>query len=276
MAKKETGVATVASEETLMALRQEFPSDAGFTRALLPRLGMYSQDQIEGKGKLQKVTVEAGTFYTDKETDEVDAEKKKIWAKEELGTEIELTIIFQRKQLRYYDESTEEYTSSPIYDNDTEIVPLFLNKKEIARDTPVNLKKKYAYTDDDGKKKSRLQDNRVLYALYEGELYQMSLHGSSMYSFMAFQRKHLVPAILVSITSEAMEKGKIAWNKMIFDKVRDLSQSEAENVLATVKEIKEGIAAEKAYFANQDAGSEEEEEEAGSGKPGKARTINDF
>src|SRR3990167_9990097 len=160
-------ITTVISEQTLTELKAQFPTDTGFVRAILPRIGMRSQDVTEGKGKETKVVAEAGTFFIDEQTDE-EKDGKKIWAKEELGNSIEGTIIYQRKQLRYYDESTEEYTSSPIYDEDTEIVPLFCNKKEVDRGTPAELKAREKYqVVKDGKTKSKLEDNKILYMLYD-------------------------------------------------------------------------------------------------------------
>lgn len=255
--KKTTAVTTVASEEALAALRQDFPTEQGFQRTLLPRLGMVSQDQTEevknpktGKKEI-KIITEAGTFFIEKQTEEEDNDGKKIWEKTELGSEIEATIIFQRKQLRYYDETTETYTSSSVYDTEDEIIPLFCNKAEIARGTPAELKarEEYQFTKN-GKTKSSLEDNRILYVLYEGEIYQMNLRGSSMYAWMTYSRKVLVPAVLTAMNSEAKEKGDINWNQMTFNKVRDLNQSEVDTVLENVAEIKGAIAAEKAFYAS--------------------------
>lgn len=256
MSKKELSAKSFAvmvkpTEEVLLALRESFPVEQSFNRILLPRLGMFSQDQVEGKGKSMKVTAEAGTFYIERETEELNDEGKKIWAKEELGTEIEATIIFQRKQLSYYDESTELYTSSPIYDRDDEVIPLFCDKKEIARGTPKELKTIYQYVDKDGKTKSKLSDNRILYIIKDSELYQLNLHGSSMYSFMTFARKTQPNAYLIRFNSEPKEKGQISWNMMTFDVVRPLDNEECLNVLDKVRVIKDSIAMEKGYYAAQ-------------------------
>lgn len=256
MTKKETGVATVASEEQLAQLKSAFPAEQGFTRNLFPRLGMFSQDQTEGKGKAMKVVTEAGTFFLEHETEEIDPEtKKKIWQKDEIGTDAEVIIIFQRKQLRFYDESDESYTSSSVYDTDDEVIPLWKNKAEIARGTAEELKARPEYQyEKDGKVKSKLEDNRILYVLYNGELYQMNLRGSSMYSWMSYQRKVAPPTVLTHLSSEAKEKGTIAWNQMTFEAVRQLNNEEAGDVIAKVGEIKEGIAAEKEFFATQNSG----------------------
>lgn len=248
--KKETAIVNVASEESLALLRANFPAEQGFQRTFLPRLAMYSQDKTEGKGKAMTVVAEAGTFYTEKQTDEENDEGKKVWDKTEVGTEIEGIIIYQRKQLRHYDESTEQYTSSPVFDSNDDIIPLFCNKQEIARGTATELKARPEYQyEKDGKIKSKLEDNRILYVLYDGEVYQMNLRGSSMYSYMSYTKQLNPSTCLTRFSSEAKEKGTIAWNQMTFTKVRDLSQEEAEEVIGKQQEIMSGIMEEKRYFA---------------------------
>lgn len=235
--------------EVLKQLREAYPTEPGSMRIQLPRLGMVSQDKTEGKGKAMKVVQEAGTFFTERQTDEVDADTgKKVWVKDELGDKIEGVILFQRKQLRMYDESTEEFTSSPVYDTDDEIVPLWCNKKEIARDTPANLKALYKFVDKDGKEKSKLEDNRILYILYKDVIYQMNLRGSSMYSFMTYARKNIPNMVITKFSSEAKEKGTIAWNQMTFEVVSDFDADFAREVLKHVEIIRTSIAMEKAQF----------------------------
>lgn len=274
MATKGKEVMIPISEETLAMLRQEYPTEVGFNRTLLPRFGLISQDVIEGKGKNIKVVAEAGTFYVEKQGDEeeeieVDGKKvtRKKWNREELGTEAEGIVVYQRKQLKYYDESTEKYTSSPVYDTEDEVIPLFLDKKEIARGTPTELKAKYPGTNAAGKAVSLLEENRILYVLLgeESEIFQLNLRGSSMYSFLTYARKTLVPSVLTKFNSEAKEKGSIEWNMMTFEQVRPLTQVEAEQVLEKVGEIKNGITSEKAFYAAQDntkASSESDEDYA--------------
>ncbi len=263
-ATKSTAVVAAPSQAILEALRQETPAEQGFTRTLFPRLGMYSQDVVEGKGKNQTVVAEAGIFFTDKPTGEEvkndDGKMVKEFEKNEIGDSIEGIIIFNRKQLRHYDEKTETYTSSPVYDNDDEVVPLFRNKAEIARGTPAELKARPEYQfEKDGKTKSSLEDNRILYILYrepksdEAQIFEMNIRGSSMYSFMNYARKTLVPSVLTKFTSEAMEKGKIQWNKMIFEVSEQLDADNCTMVLEKVKEIKEAIMQEKQFFAAKNA-----------------------
>ena len=250
---KSKEVTTVASQEVINQLSGAYPVESGGLRIILPRISMKSQDETEGKGKAMKVVTEAGTFFVESETDEINEETgKKVWIKEDIGKSFEGIIIFKRKQLRYYDESNETYTSSPIYDNDTDIIPLFCNKKEIARGTPADLKAREEYAfEKDGKKKSKLEDNRVLYVLKDGELYQLSLRGSSMYSLMSYERSTNVPGVLTKFDSEAMENGKVCWNKMTFKVVRALNSDEAELATQEQKRIIAAVQIEKASYANK-------------------------
>ena len=61
------------------------------------------------------------------------------------------------------------------------------------------------------------------------------------------------PAYLTEMSSEPMQKGDIAWNKMTFTVVRPLTKKEMEDVISKGKEIKTGIAIQKASFASASA-----------------------
>lgn len=263
--KAGTSLMVPASDEALAKLRQDYPTELGFNRVLLPRLSMASQDVTEGKGKTMKVVTEAGTFFMEKQTDEVNEETgQKEWEKTELGTEVEGTILYQRKQLKFYDEGTEKYTSSPVYDNEDEVIPLFLDKKEVDRGTPKELKsrKMYAGVNAAGKAISKLEDNRILYVLVDDEIFQLNLRGSSMYSFLTWSRKILPPSVLTKFSSEAKEKGSIEWNMMTFEAVRPLTQEDVNGVLEKIAEIKTGIEQEKAYYAQVQGNTERAEGES--------------
>ncbi len=254
--KKSTAVAVV-DDKSMEALREFYPVETGYQTILLPRLSFVSQDKTEGKGKATKVITEAGTFFSEKqgenEVENAEGKLVKEWEKEELGSSIEGVILYNRKQLKYYDEDKEEFTSSPVFDTEDEVIPLWCNKKEVARGTPKELKAKYEYTDKEGKIKSRLEENRILYVLYNDEVHQLNLRGSSMYSFLTWSKKVMPPAYLTEMSSEPMEKGSISWNKMTFNIVRPLTKKEMENVIKMGKEIKTGIAIQKASFATQTA-----------------------
>lgn len=260
--KKTTALVSAPSTAILEALRNEFPVEQGYTQNQLPRIGMFSQDVTEGKGKAMKVVTEAGTFFIDRESEEPGKDGKKEWNKEEIGDSIEAIVVFQRRQLRHYNESTEEYTSSPVFDFAEDEVPLFLNKKEVARGTAAELKAlpQFQFTKD-GKTRSSLEDNKILYVLYEGELFQMNLRGSSMFSYKTYAKSVLPPAVLTKFTSEYCEKGDISWNKMLFEAVRDLNAKEVEEVMSHMAEIKESIKSQKEFFATQNSASDKAKKE---------------
>lgn len=248
-----TEIQTTLTAEQRALLGQLTPQEQGFTRIQLPRLGMYSQDKFEGKGKSAVLVKEAGMFYTELEQSSTDEEGKvtKEWVKTEIGTSMEGIVLYHRKQLSYYDNATEKYTSSPIYDSPEDVVPLFMDGKEVHRGTTAELKAKYAYTDpDDGKVKSKLEDMRVLYILKDGQAYQMTIRGSSMWAFSKYAKSVLVSAVLTRFNSEAKENGSIAWNQMTFDAVREITPEEANIVIDNLTKITTAIADEKAYFAS--------------------------
>jgi len=247
--KTTTALSTEVDAATLAILADSYPTEPSAQRIMLPRLGLVSQDKTEGKGKSMTVIAEAGTFFTEHQSEEVDENGKKLWDRKELGTSIDAIVLYERKQLKYYDESTEEYTSSPIYDNDDEVLPLWCNKAEVAKGTPAELKKKYEYVNKEGKTRSSLEDNRILYVLFEGEVYQMNLRGSSMYSFMTYRRSSVImPATVTHFDSEYNEKGTIKWNKMTFSALRPITQEEATVVVGHVQEIKHALLSEKAQY----------------------------
>jgi len=266
LAKKGGAVAKVEElDQDLEAeLDQAFPAETSQPRINLPRISFVSQDVIEGKGKLSKVVVEAGTFFQENQTeeDEVDdAGKKtgrKVWSKEELGPEIEGFIIYQRKQLKMYDEATEKYTNSTIFDSEDEEVPLFCDKKQVDKGLPAELRQKYMYTNKKGKRVSALEDNRILYVLFDDgvkdedgntyHVYQLNLRGSSMYSFITFARKNNVPKVLIKFSSEPKENGDVAWNQMTFEAVRPIDNDELQLIVSRVRGIKGAIEAEKGQY----------------------------
>ena len=276
MANK-TQVSTVLTDEQRALLGQLTPQEQGFTRISLPRLGMYSQDKFEGKGKSAVLVKEAGMFYTEVPPTEKDGE----WTKVEIGTSMEGIILYHRKQLSYYDEASQKYTSSPVYDTDNDVVPLFFDKKEIHRGTPAELKAKYAFTDPkDGKVKSNLKDIRVLYILKDGKVWQLSVQVSAMWSFSKHAKSCLVSSVLTKFSSTSEENGAIAWNQMSFDAVREITPEEASVVIDNLQKITIAIASEKAYFAsleaNKSAMTNAVAEEHASLPEGKGIDLNDF
>lgn len=257
MGKKETAIVKAASEETLAALAQQFPTEPGFSSVSFPRLGLVSQDITEafknpktGKKEIRVIT-EGGTFYLEKETgeeedvlDEKTGKKtgtKKVWERIELGENVEGIIAFQRKQLKYFDKDTETYTSSTVYDNDDEVVKLFCAGAQVDEGTPAELKVKYPGVTKAGKPKSDLEDHRIVYVLHDGEFYQMNLRGTSMYAYMTYCRKTQPGpnAVVTTFGSEYKESGTINWNQMTFEAGRSINDEEAQQIGEFIKEMHE-------------------------------------
>jgi len=264
-------IVKAASEESRAALAQLFPTEPGFVGKQFPRFGLVSQDITQerknpktGKKEIEVLT-EAGTFFIERETDEeedVIDEKtgkktgtKKVWDRIELGTEVEAIIAFQRKQLKYYDESTETYTSSSVYDHDDEVVKLFCAGAQVDEGLPAELKAKYPGVSKSGKPKSELEDNRLVYVLlpgYEDEgLFQMNLRGTSMYSYLKYTRetRPAANAVLTLLSSEAKEAGTIRWSQMSFSNERPVSSDERDRVEELTRELIEAVQQRKGFAA---------------------------
>ena len=239
----------------LEAIKNEYPQDARIQRIMLPRLSMVSQDVTAekknsktGKKEIQIIT-EAGTFLTEVQTDKIDPDtEKKIWEKTEIGNEIDVIILYQRKQLRYYDKSTEKFTSSPVYDTNDEVLPLFCDGKEIDRGIPADLKVKYPGVTAKGRPKSNLEETKVLYVSYKGNPYQLNLRGTSMYAFQDYARNVVPPTAVTTLNSENKDNGGITWNQMTFKVKRQLTEDEADKSLAYIRDVKSVIMAEKAQY----------------------------
>ena len=247
-----TNKIAIIDEEALNELKNSYPIEQSYQRKIFPRIGMVSQDKTEKVGKTVKLVAEAGMFYTEVQTDEVDENEKKVYKKTDLGESMEGIIIFERKQLKFYDQPNNTFTSSPIFDNPEEIIPLFSNKQEVDRGTPKELKsrKKYQGLTAGGRPTSKLMDVRILYVIVDGTLYQMDLQGSSGYAFGDYKKKVQHPnTVLTVFNSEAKENGATKWNQMTFINKRPLKTDEVAEVLTLTREIINGLASEKAYYS---------------------------
>jgi len=240
------------SEDVLAELNQTMPSEPGYSRTNFPRISFVGKDETEtvtnkktGKKEI-KIITEAGTFIQ-----EVYNKETKEYEKTELGLEIDILTVYQRKQLKHYDESSKSYTSSPIYDTDEDIVPLFENKKVIERGTPEELRSKARFTEmKDGKKKSTLEEQKVLYVMFEGEMHELTVRGSSGWNFSKYRREvPNISAVVTTISSVQETTGSNTYNKMTFSVKRDITNDEALELLANRRDIISGIEAEKAYFS---------------------------
>jgi hypothetical protein len=248
---------SVTNQELIDQANQMMPSSDGFRRRVFPRIAFQTQDKTEGKGKSMVVVAEAGMFATEVETTDIDENGKTIWEKTDLGKTFEGTVVYYRKKLSKYDEATKKYTSSPLYDEETDMITLFCDKKRVASGTPKELKDLYMFTDKEGKRKCSLQEMRVLYVLYGGEIYELTVKGTSMYSFLDYTRKCNPSVFRCEFGSKERENGATNWSEVTFRNVRQLDMEELQTVVSIQRDMKDGIAAEKAYFASRNQKNEE-------------------
>lgn len=226
------------------------PKENTFVRRTFPRISFVSQDVTEGKGKSMKVVTEAGTFFTERPTDETDDKGKKIWEKKEIGKELQAVIFFTRKKLSYYDQAAGKFVNSSYFDQDTDMVPLWSDGKEIAKGNKKELQAPYVFTKEDGKQSCKLAENKILYVWYEGEVYELTVKGTSMYEYSAYYKQWNGEPNknLTLISSIECENGSTLWNKTTYSRVRQLTQDEWDVTRELAAEMLHGIADEKAYF----------------------------
>ena len=237
---------TTIDQELLNQLQQNTPVESGFTRISLPRLGFFSQDKFEGKGKAAKLIQEAGMFY-------IEAKVGDEYIKTELGKSIELALVYNRKKLSYFDSATEEFISSSLFDSEDEQVTLFKAGKKLTSGYVKDLQSlpEYQKLGDDGKMKTKLELNRVLYVLCNGDPYELTIRGSSMWAFSTYAKSILWSSVLTGITSTEESKGSIEWNKMAFTNIRPLNNDELRAVIDLQNMIKDSVVQEKAYWASR-------------------------
>ena len=246
LAVKQSQEVAVIDPELLAELNDMRPQEESrFNKISLPRIAYASVDKMEGEGKAKKVTEEAGTFFYDIATEETNAEGKKVYKKEEIGKSIDGIILYHRHQLFYYDEKTEEYTSSSVYDTKDDTVVLWRDKVQVGKGTVDELRSQYKFVDEEGKDKCKLKDKRILYVLHKEKLFELSLHGSSMFAFLSYVRKVNPATVLTYFDSEPKKKGKTEWQQMTFTAVRHLNNDELLDVRDKVREIQMWIQSEK-------------------------------
>lgn len=244
------------TEQQLTLLNNSYPVSEGSNRVILPRFGMLSKDITEesGTGKAKKITVieAAGTFYTERDMGDVDEAGKKKWTKTFIGEEVEIIIAFHRKQLRLFDQSLKKFISSPVYDSNDQIIPLFLDKRVIARGTPEQLRALYPKMTEKGKKSSKLNEETILYVLYEDEMYQWNLTISSGWSFGDYKRKVNPSTVITKLSSLEETNGSNTYRKAVFANKRLINGAEEfEKVSAAQTVLKDAVESDKQYLLSQ-------------------------
>lgn len=262
MAKKETSLALTDEQKAL--LDQSYPVGDESSRLLLPRLGLLSKDITEekGTGKLKKINIinAAGEFYTEKDLGETDDDGKKKWTKTFIdGESIEVIIVYHRYQLRKFDSSLGKFISSPMYDNDTQVVPLYQDKRVIKRGTEKELQAFYPALTQQGKPTSDLKKDTILFVLYEGELHQLNLSQSSKWAFSSYKRGLNPSQVVTELGSKEETFGTNTYRKMTFKNLRPVSSTEFDEVYENQSKVRETVESDSRFYLGSGQTSEEDD-----------------
>ena len=244
------------SQEQLALLNQSYPVSDSNSRASYPRFGMLSKDIVEesGTGKNKKITIveAAGTFYTEEDNGEVDPETgKKVWTKTYLSDKVEVIIAFHRKQLRLFDKSLNKFISSPIYDTKDQLVPLYLDRKQIGFGTPAELQAKFPAVTESGKKSSKLKEETLLYVIHEGTLYQWQLSQSSKWSFKDYSKGLNPSSVVTELSSIEETNGSNTYRKATFVSKGMITQDDFDLVQESQTTLKAQVVSDAEYFLKQ-------------------------
>lgn len=256
MATKNKAVAKTASQEALDALSQQFPQAESFNRPQFPKLVFNSQTKLDDD---DKVIMKAGALAIDTATEEKDEDGKTIFDREEIGQSLEGHIIYHRLRLQMWIEEETTFYSSPMYDSQNDIVPLFAGGDFVKAGTPKELRALYPHEieyEKGGEKKtfttSHLQEVPVLYVLIGEKLVELTITGrTSASQWKKYLKKTAVPQTITKIHSSKQTKGANKWNQMEFEAVRDLTPAEVEVALKYQKDLLEIFTAEKEFYANK-------------------------
>lgn len=229
----------------------------------LPRLQMLAKDKTEEKivNRKKEITVleVAGTFYTETEDGEVEVEdekgkivKKKNYVKNYFSDQesIDLVVFFQRYQLKYYDNDTESWITSTVYDFKDEEVTLWHGKKKLETGKPADLQDKYPRTD---KGQPKLEAAKILYVLFNGEAFQISLSTSSKIEFLKYRASlsDNLPKFVTNISSEERVKGDNVYRVMKFAENGRTNAEQAELIIPAFQEVCAIVAAKKEKLESQ-------------------------
>jgi hypothetical protein len=248
---------SVLSEEQLAILNENFPQSDESNKVNYPKFGMLSKDLVEesGTGKNKKIEViqAAGTFYTEKDLGETDAEGRKIWTKNFIDSEtVDGIIPFYRYQLKKFDASLNKFISSPIYDSEDQVLSLFLDKQVIKKGTEKELQSLYPALTAKGKPTSDLKKYTIIYFIYEGETYQFNLAISSGWNFSTYKKSINPSTVITTLGSIEDTFGTNTYRKVTFTKKGSISPEDFNVVVENQNSFREQ--AERAQQLSLSAG----------------------
>jgi len=241
----------------LDALRQAYPQDAAdsYEKKFLPQIRFRAKTVLDDD---DKVVYKAGTFLKVTRSDE-QVDGKYEYTDTNLGQKLTGDVVYARYKLSMYDAGADTYVSTPIFDDkENEVIKLFSAGQEIASGTMKELQAMYKY-EEDGKTKDRLKLQKVLYVIIDGELHEMAIGGGNIYSYGSYTRDltkaALSPTLVhTEFSSEKTEYGGNKYNQMTFKNVGELTEEEAVANVEVVRDLIEGIKAEKAYYGTDMTG----------------------
>lgn len=244
----------IAQGSALEALKNSYPqhTEDSYVKVTLPQIRFKAKAVLDDAG--ESVILKAGTFVLVKRSDEKDEHDKYTYEETPVGTSVTADVLYERYRLSYYDAANNAYVSSPVFDDTKEIVKLFSGGKEYASGTVAELQAMPDFTiEEDGKKKCKLQLQKVLYMVYNGELHEMTLSLSNGFAWRKYKQDTMVPLVHTIFDSKKTEHGGNKYNELTYTAGEYLTEEEATANLTLVNDIKTGIEAEKAFFGKAQA-----------------------
>ncbi len=245
---------TVTGGSALEALRASYPQHAedSYVKVTLPQIRFKAKAVLDEAQ--ENVVLKAGTFVLVKRSEEKDANDKYTFEEAPIGMSVTADVLYERYRLSYYDSANNAYVSSPVFDDTKEVIKLFSGGKEYASGTVAELQAMPEFTiEEDGKKKCKLQLQKVLYMVYNGELHEMTLSLSNGFAWRKYKQENMVPLVHTVFDSKKTEHGGNKYNELTYTVGGYLTEEEALENLTLVNEIKSGIEAEKAFFGKAQA-----------------------
>jgi len=245
---------TITEGSALEALKNSYPqhTEDSYVKVVLPQIRFKAKAVLDDAG--EAVILKAGTFVLVKRSDEKDEHDKYTYEETPIGSSVTADVLYERYRLSYYDSANNAYVSSPVFDDTKEIVKLFSGGKEYASGTVAELQAMPEFTiEEDGKKKCKLQLQKVLYMVYNGELHEMTLSLSNGFAWRKYKQENMVPLVHTVFDSKKTEHGGNKYNELTYAVGGYLTEEEAQANLTLVNDIKTGIEAEKAFFGKAQA-----------------------
>ena len=268
---EETGLAPLTEAENallipltpaeLAELSSDYPVEEGYTKRYLPTLKMEAKDVkekviVDGE-ELEKTTHKKGSFFT---SEKIDGETVKTYSTTPMENVI---VIHHRYFLSYWDNSLGATIKSFSYDLPTDVTVLRRVEKtptgeyksiEVARGTRDELQAKFPWKETkNGKKNPELKECKELIVLRLSDMksYSMPLNATSSWEYSSYLKNVRPSEVVTGIGAEEKVNGTTMWMQNTYTKIRPINREEFTVVSELKKQIREGLAAEKAQYGEQ-------------------------